>query len=232
MRKTFFGLCMLSAIAGAGQTVVDVDKDNSPMSNRVMYTSGGHPVSTTKYVKITGGSPYLSETWMKGALITPDSIEFSNLRLRLDLLENTVIYLDENNQEMSSVAPISTVSLRDTLTGKVYLFEYSPYIKGAGTDKVWYQVLSSGKVKLYKQYFKHMFETKPYGSSITEESIKTEERYFVLVNGQMTRIKKPKDVLDFVSDKRNELGSFIDSKKLSGKKETDFVSAIEYYNSL
>jgi hypothetical protein len=227
MRAKLLSACILAACSVHGQQTVDVEKNAVSLSSRVFYTAGGHPVSAAKYVRLTGGSPYFSENWMKGAIIVSDSMEYSNLRLRLDLLDNTLLYLNDNNEEMVSVSPINKVSLRDTTTGANYLFTYDD------AHKSWYQVLSMGKVSLYKQHFKQMVENKPYGSSITEQTIRTEERYFIMSNNMLTRIKKPKDIAEQIGGRHYKaVSEYIEKEKLNGKKEKDFVAAIEYYNSL
>lgn len=228
MKHFILSACILGVFSGYGQNVVDVDKNSVPLSNRVFYSTGGHPVSTAKYIKLTSGSPYFKEVWMKGAISTPDSAEYINLRLRLDLLENSLLYLNDKNEEMISVVPINKVSLRDTVTGANYLFVHLP--EDANT---WYQVLTIGKLSLYKQHHKYMSETKAYASSITEQSIRTEERYVVYFNHVLTRIKKPKEIAELVPSKNyRAMMDYIEKEKLSGKKESDFIAAIEYYNSL
>lgn len=226
---------MLAGLTGFGQRIVDVDKNAVALTNNVFYTTGGHPVSSAKYIRIAGGSPYLTETWMKGTIETPDSIEYKNLRLRLDLFENTLLYLNENNEEMVSVMPIGRVSLWDTATvrGKSYYFIHLPAaVAGEGSDKVWYQVLTAGNISLYKQYYKYKYESKAYASSVTEETIRTEERYFIETNNTLTRVKKLKDIADIVPNKKQEVADFIKKEKLGGKKDADYIAVVDYYNSL
>ncbi|MET0392440.1 MAG: hypothetical protein ABW019_04830 [Chitinophagaceae bacterium] len=232
MRKALFLACMFAAYSAFGQNVVDVDKNGVALSNRVFYSAGGHPVSAAKYVRLASGSPYFSEKWMKGAIGVDDSTKYADIRLRLDLVDNTVIYLNDKNEEMVSVATIRQIYLRDTTNGQSYLFTHSSAIPGH-TDKAWYQVLSTGaKATLYKQYSKTMVESKAYASSVTEQTIRTEERYFVAVNNTLARVKKIKDIIELVPDKKTELADYAQKSKLSGKKESDFVALIEYYNSL
>jgi hypothetical protein len=226
-------LCLFTFYSGYNQVVVDVDKARVPVSNQVFYSAGGFPVSIAKYVQLVSGSPYFSETWMKGSVLINDSTEYSNLRLRLDLLEGSLSYLNAANEEMISVQPVKAVSLVDTVSGGSYLFVHSSSVSGSPRlEKTWYQLLTGETVILYKQYFKRMLESKAYASSITEQTIQTEERFFISINNTFTRVKKPNDIAEFVVNKKQALLDFIQKNKLSGKKEADFISAVEYYNSL
>lgn len=226
------GFPLLALQAQAQNNVVDVDKNTKPLDNREFYTNGGFPLSSTKYVKVTGGSPYLSENWMKGTIVTPDGAEFNNLRLKIDLLDNSVVYLNNNGEEMIAVAQLNKIALRDTVTGKTHLLLNSATVPGYIGDKAWLEVLTSGNVTLYKQTTKIISESKAYGSSVTEQNIRSSEKYLVNVGGVITRVKKVKDIADLVPSKKQELLSQIDKEKWSGKKEIDYIKAVEYYNSL
>lgn len=232
MRIILVGLGMLVMIAGSAQNIIDVDKNPGRLPARELYATGGFPLNSAKYIKIASGSPYLSEKWMRGALATADSVEYGNLRLKLDLLDNSVIYLNDKNEEMICSTPVSKITMRDSASGKTYYFISGSSIPGAESVNTWYEVLTSGKVTLYKQHFKDIYETKPYGSSVTEQNIRSSERYFVQVGNSFSRIKKPKDIVDLVPDKKKQVSDFINNQKLSGKKETDYIQTVELYNSL
>jgi hypothetical protein len=233
MRTLFFLLLIAGTCKGYGQNVAPVDYGAIPSTNRVFFSSsGGLPISSQKYNGITSGSPYFREKWMKGTISTDDGTEYTNILLRLDLLENLLTYLDASKQEMSPVIPISKISLRDTMTGQTYVFVHSSSLSGDNSGKIWYQVVVSGKASLYKQFLKEIVEAKSYGSASTEQSIRTEEKYFVKINNSLTRVKKLKDITNQVPDKKQELSDYIDKENLNGKSESDFVALIDYYNSL
>ena len=232
MRHALILFTILLASKTYSQTI-DVDKNTGPLPSRAFYSTGGFPLSSFKYTKVTSGSAYLSDTWMKGALATADSVQYANVRLKLDLLENSIVYMNEKGEEMVCVTPIIKLTLRDTVSGKTYLFVNATVIPGGGNDKIWYEVLTSGKATLYKQYYKEMTETKAYGSSITEQMIRTTERYFIGVNNSVIRIKKPADMVEQLPAKaQKEVSDYIQKNKLNGKKESDYIAALEYYNSL
>ena len=235
MKKLQLFFLLVCASPVNSQVVIDVDRNPVNLSSRLFYTVGNAPFSPAKYVRVVSGSPYFSNSWMKGTLMTKDSAVYSDIRLRLDLIEGTLIYLNEKDEEMVSIAPILEVSLTDTLTEQSYYFVHNSSLNGItnkGDAKSWYQVLTGDAVPLYKQYFKNIDESKPYGSSITEQNIRTSVRYFIVVNKAMVRVKKIKEIPDILFDKRAELQKFINDNKLEGKKDDDYISLMHYYNSL
>ena len=226
-------LPLLALQAQAQNNVVDVDKNTKPLDNREFYASGGFPLSSTKYVQVTGGTPYLSENWMKATIVTPNGNAYNNLRLKVDLIDNSVIYLNPAGEEMVCIAPLNRISLRDTTTGKVFLLESTSSLAGYSGDKGWLELLSGGNLTLYKQTSKSISESKAYGSSVTEQRIRASEKYLVSIGGVVTRIKKVKEIADLVpAAKRQQLLDQIEKEKWSGKKESDYIKAVEYYNSL
>lgn len=228
----FAALCINTGIY-AQQQVIDVDKNPMPLSSRVFYTTGGQPFSSNKYVRLTSGSPYFSDDWMKGYLLTKDSVGYSGMLLKLDLLDNVLIYLNDKNQEFVSSLPMRIVTLKDTVSNRTYIFTHSSSVPGApDKERTWYEVLAQGKAVLYKQYAKSIYESKAYASSITEQSVITDEKYFIGTGSQLIRVKKIKDIPSVLSDKKKELETFINQNRLSGKTSDDYKLLITYYNSL
>ena len=133
MKTILLFFCLSAFYSGYNQVVVDVDKTRIPVSNQVFYSAGGYPVSTAKYVRLVSGSPYFSETWMKGSILINDSTEYGNIRLRLDLLDGSLGYLNAKNEEMISFQTFKGISLVDTVNGGSYLFVHSSAIPGSST---------------------------------------------------------------------------------------------------
>lgn len=230
MKQLIFFVFLLIHSTVFGQKV-NVD-DNSSLDQRTLLTAGGVPLSSTKYYKITGGTPYFSDTWMKGSIVTPQKIEFKNLRLKIDLLENIIIFLSPENEERINTEKVDKIILEDTVNNKGYLFVHSSTLDNNTKSKTWYQVLALGTVNLYKENAKNIYETKPYGSSVTEQTIRDMNRFYVLTNKQFSRIKVPTDILSLLPNHKKEVEEYIKTHKLKGKKEADFQNVVNYYNSL
>jgi hypothetical protein len=233
MRYLPFLLLLLSAIAGYSQTtVVDVNKDDVNVTTTMFYTVGGSPVSSTKYVKVVSGTPYFEDVWMKGRLTLQNGTVYDSLMLKLDMVDNTLLYIGANGETMTATSLIKDATLINS-AGKEYHFIHSSFMGGPSTmQRGWYQALTTGHATLYKYFSKNLIENKPYGSATVEQSIVTVEKFLILNNSVFTWVKKWKELPDLLSDKKNELNAFINSKKLSGKSEADYTELITYYNSL
>lgn len=217
------------------QRVVDVDKEPAKVQGALnyMYTVAGTPFVTAKFSKVVEGSPFFNEQIMHGSIILSEGREYRNVLVRLNLLESQVNYISEKDIEMVATSPIREVVLWDTITHIDHRFIFSDYIET--TDKMekdFYELLQSGKAELYKQYKKKLLENRPYGSATTEQTIQTELRYFVLLNGKWTRARKIKELTALLDNKKTEIQKFISDKKIAGDSQSNFEAMTAYYNTL
>jgi len=237
MRKFLFMLFFWPSITGTTQGVVNVNNVapgtiSTSIRNAFTYLSGGYPVPSTKYVQVVSGSPYFQDSLMKAKLVLSGGRVIDSLLIRLDLVENLVQYISADGTEMVATTPMRGISLFDTISGKQYDFVYSEYMPVQPEEPGWYQVLGYGNVMLYKRIAKKLTESKPYGSSLTEQTIHTTDQYFILSGGIYTRVKKLKELPDLLAGKRNELNALISNKRLSGKSDQDFIDVVSEYNTL
>lgn len=212
---------------------VDVNKEIVNVSPARFFTVGGEPVSNVKYIRVVAGTPYFNEAWMKGSLDLSDGHGYENLWLKIDLTDNTLLYLDADGKEMIATSVIKNVTLIDSVTGKKYNFVYADFIMNTGKIKPgWYQLIASGKASVYKHYAKIINETKPYGSATYEQSIVTASNYFLLTDSVFSEIKRFKALAGMLKNKKDELNQYISNTNLSGKTDADYAELVLYYNSL
>jgi len=217
------------------QKTVDVDKEPARTGGAVnyMYTVAGTPFVTAKFARVVEGSPFFNEQMMRGAIILSEGKEYRNILVRINLLESQVNYIDEKQTEMIATTHIKEVVLWDTVLKKDHRFIFSNYIEATEKpEKDFYELLQTGKAELYKQYKKRIQENRPYGSATTEQTIKTDLRFYILLNGQWTKIKKLKDLPTIFSDKKDEIQKFISDKKLTADNEANYEAVVSFYNSL
>ena len=235
--KRLLIFCAFTSIVlnSISQKTVDVDKPAASTDRAVnyMYTVAGAPFVSTKFARVVEGSPFFNEQMMPGAIILSDGKECKNIKVRLNLLEAQVNYLGSKQNEMIVSSPVKEVVLWDTILKNDHRFIFSDYIGSSQKlEKDFYELLQTGKAELYKQHKKSMLENKPYGSATVEQKIRTDTRYYVLVNGQWTKVKKLKDLPTVFPDKKDEVLKFISDKKLSGDSEANLEAIVSYYNSL
>ncbi len=225
----------LLCFTAASQKTVDVDKEPGRTGGAVnyLYTVAGTPFLSTKFARVVEGSPFFNEKMMRGAVISSEGKEYKNILIRLNLLESQVNFLNDKEIELIASTPIREVVVWDTIFNNDHRFIFSDYIESTNKpEKGFYELLQTGKAELYKQYQKRILENKPYGSATVEQTIQTHLRYCVLVNGKWSKLNKLKDVPSAFPDKKDEVSKFISEKKLSGDNEKNFVTVLNYYNSL
>src|SRR4030095_796380 len=106
-------------------------------------------------------------------------------------------------------------------------FIFSDYIKATDKpEKDFYELLQAGKAELYKQYKKRILENRPYGSATVEQTVQTNLRYYILLNGKWIKLNKLKELPTVFSDKKDEIVKFISDKKLSGDNEKNFEAVV------
>lgn len=232
MRTIYYILFLILSVPCFAQKVVDVSKENLPLTSNLFYTVAGVPFSNYKYVKLVEGSPYFNENWMRGRIMMSKGSVYDSILVRIDLMENALHYLDKEGNEMVATSPVKTIWLSDDITGKNYQFDHSQYMQlDALPDPAWYQVLDSGRVILYKKHIKTINEDKPYSSALVEQKMVTTFTYLLKVNNVLFPVKKLKDLPNLLQDKREELTTFILNKSLAGRSEENYIDLISYYNS-
>ena len=231
---------ILMALAFSGsfaraQQVVDLTNNEYKMTGDGMAVTAvnGLIYSPVKFVKVTAGTPFFKEQWMKGILVAEGGQAYKNLMLRLNLMDNEVNYRDANGQEMVTTSPIKYVILTDSSVGVKYEFALGDQMKNADKSlaRTWFQVLVNGKVSLCLQMNKRIHETIPYGTATTEQDIVTINYYYLQMNNNFTRFKW-EDWQDPFKDKKDQLAQFIKSNHLKGKSAEDYTKLVQYYNTL
>ena len=159
---------------------------------------------------------------------TVNGVPFSNYKY-VKLVEGSPYF---NDSFMRGRIIMSKGSIYDSIAVRIYQFDHSLYMElDPIPTPVWYQLLDSGRVILYKKYVKTINEEKPYNSAILEQKMVTSYTYALKVNNVLFPVKKLKDLPNLLQDKRQELTTFIQIKSLSGRSEVNYIDLISYYNS-
>lgn len=232
MKRLIFCCLLFISLLSFSQTI-DVDKNDKRLAAISNLSTSGAPYINAKFVRVVSGSPFFNEQMMRGILISKDGTEYRNIIIRLNLLESQVNFLNNKQEELIVGTPLQEVTLLDSVNQKNYHFIFSDYVES--TDKVekgFYQILQKGKAGLYAQHKKVLKETRAYNSATYEQNIETYVTYYLLLGGQWKKINKMKDLPALLIDKKTEVQEYINSKRLSGYKQEEVESVINYYNSL
>lgn len=182
-----------------------------------------------KYSKVTDGSPFFSDEWLKGKFYSSDGRVYDNLSLRIDLVENDIYYLNDQSQEMILKTPVRQIILSNILTSQTFTFIKMDQLCQSNS-KIWFQVLDSGKAWLLKTQLKKIIEHKPYGSSVTEENIISNVNYYLFYNQVCYPIKTAIDLWEKLND---QLPGFEEKTKVKGtgkKTEEELIRLTGQFN--
>jgi hypothetical protein len=237
MRLIYLTVFLLAAaICGSGQRVIDVSKESysAYIDGQAMSGVNGLTYSAVKFVRVTSGTPFFKDEFMKGTVVLPEGKAISGVRIRLNLVDNQVNYLNSSGQEMVATNPIKNVILTDTISGTQYYFVYLEELKLQDKifQKVWLQVLVNDKVSLCCQFRKRIHEITAYGSATTEQEILTDYVYLVKVGGEFRVVYKIDELPDLFKDKKEQVSQYIHTNHLKGRSADDFTQVVKYYNSL
>ena len=180
-------------------------------------------------MNLISGTPYFKEQWLKGAVVSAANVSYKPTLLKLDLVDNHVHYLDADGKEMIATTPLKEVTLTDTLTNSSWRFVNSSLLPAFTGVKKWYVQLASGKASLYQHFTKLLSERIPYGSATTEQLISTKEDFFVLHNGILTHVKKAKDLVEILKDRKEVLEQFLKDNKHKST-VAELTAIVELYN--
>lgn len=229
--KSFLCLCFFSFIAAVAlsQQVINVDKDDYNASN-FFYSVGGEPIVKAKFVRLVDGTPFFLDEWLKSTIITPQGKTYNNVQVKLDLMDGQLHYIDPKGMEFIANTPIKEVVLYDSLHNKNFRFISSfslRMLKGG-----WYMPLVEGKVSLFKSFDKTVREQKPYGSAVSEQRIVTKEKFILVYNDQAFYLKNDKEVPSVLTEKKEELETFIKGQNKKLSLQDKLIETINYYNTL
>jgi len=234
MKRILF-IVLLSPFFTFSQKVIDVKKDDAnPIRDGLFYVVAGVPFSPAKYVEVVSGTPFFNEDFMPADLLLAGGGQRKNVPIKLDLYSNDLIYKDSLGNELIATTVIRQATIHDRSTGKDAVFINSKTIKlnGREPEHGWYQLIESGNASLYKKIEKTIKERRAYNSATTEQTIYSANKYFIEAYGVFTEIKKPKEMVEALTDKSKEMEAYISSNKINVKDEKDWKSAVAYYNSL
>lgn len=188
-------------------------------------------VQLDRYANVTG-SPFLNDSFQLAAILLNDGTLAENVKVRLNVLDHELNYLDDQGREMISTQVIRSVVFKTAGndTSSVYVTRHILKDDGGQIPEGWFQLLAKGKAALLKRYHKELKETKAYSSATVDQNIFTEIRYYVWYNRQLTRVKNTADIADAINDAK--LYALVAQQRKNLKTEEDLKATVNYFNNL
>jgi hypothetical protein len=233
MQKQLLILFVLSALIGRSQPPPGrtVSFSPPPVHNN-FYKDADLAVVKDKYPPFASGTPYFIDEWLNADVELEHGETFKDVKMRLDLVENTLQYISPEGRELVASSAIKTVILKDSTGGNQFKFVNSFFLGAKKEKSAWFLELLSGRACFYKQILKSINEPKNYMPGGTEISVNSSEEYFIYADSVLLPVKRIKDVPGLLHYKFKEVNTYMNENKLSGKSESGFIQLIKYYNSL
>lgn len=229
MKQLLSSLLAFVPLFSLAQRSVDVEK--SSVSNSTLFVVGGEPFVNEKFVRLVSGTPYFSKEWMPATGRDANGRTYRSRAIRLDLVDNRVIFLDSTGAEMIATTPLLELTLADTLTGSTYHFvnRVTPELPHKG----WYLLKAEGAATLYQYFLKLLSERQPYGSATTEQTLATMSEFYLVRNGQVYPVKKAKELLPLLADRGNGPEALLKTSTVRSLPAAEQMTVlVNYYNSL
>ncbi len=209
----FFSLITLSATA---QQMGRFHDETS-----AMMTDGlGQPLYTQQKYNWEG-NVFFPATYTLATLTLINGKTYRNIRAKINLLENSLLFTDSANNEYAALFPISRIEFEGQII----------FIKPRG-DTALFQVLDSGRLVLLKKIYITSKDQVGYGSTTVTRVFEQKADYFVYDNTTVAPLDRSRSgLLKRMADDTGRMANFLDQEKPKLKKEADLVRTFRFYNS-
>jgi hypothetical protein len=224
-------LNLMAAIAVLGQARIPVESGPNPF----LADANGKPLYLQQNY-VAEGNPYFRDQYYFAELTTFNGKVYRDVQVKVNLMENQVLYLTEDKKEMISTSIIKRIkfySIPDA-DGSQHLVLES-FNGGLNIENTpIYQVLDSGTYILLKRIVVNYRDIKGYGqSTITRTFEHLETFYCRMPDGSISKLNKGKEaLLEIFGKKRNLVEAFIDKNNLKCRTAKDFQKVFSYANSI
>ncbi|HMK25018.1 MAG TPA: hypothetical protein VK483_03245 [Chitinophagaceae bacterium] len=206
-------------------------------ANPFMKDAFGRPLYLrTNY--IAEGSPFFYDEYCFAEITTTNGKVYPNVKVKIDLVNKSIIYMTESGEEMIATTPINQVKLmifinNETAYGETILRGFNSPMNSA--DGNIYQVLEDGKAKLLKEVIVTYSDTKKYSEATITRVFTKKENFFALFENktELRKVDKNKNsLISMFETKQAEIRNYIENQKLKCKSEQDLIKIFNYYNSI
>jgi hypothetical protein len=182
------------------------------------------------------GSPYFYDKWAPGEARLSDGKTYKDLFLKYDEVSNTLMFKYDLKD---SAMVFQFQPLEFHLKYFDNNSEYGPmFLNGfegidGGSNRTFYQVLSTGKVKLLKREVKTLESRSDFASNSNFKQINTKVYYYVAMDTKITRLKNDKkSLMAAFPGQEDRVKKFIAENDIDWTYDGDLIKLVEYYNTL
>lgn len=190
-------------------------------------------VTSTKRMIVDVKPVYLfNENYLDADIHTPTGKIIPGNKLRLDLQENKLYYL-EGGVEMEVVNPVSAVFFRlpEGENSSIVIFQKGYPAVDKQNENNFYQVLVSGKATLLMDTKFRETEHISFGTGIVNNTEKLLS-YYGASGNKIVQLAKTENIVELLSDRSKEIKEYIQQESIKVKRQPDLAKVFTYYNSL
>jgi hypothetical protein len=206
-------------------------------SNPFMKDVSGRPLFL-RVNYVADGSPYLFDDYNLADITLASGKVYPNIKVKINLAEKEVTYLDEKGAEFVATGPITRIMFYSFVKDgnpheSVVLQGISTEINAPASPV--YQVLENGRALLLKELVVSFTDNKKYGEANITRTFKRKEIYEVLMPGSKIPVKFDRNkeaVAALFGKSQAVIAGYIDKQKLKCRSDADLIQVFKYYNSL
>ena len=172
----------------------------------------------------------LFDDWKSSTIILNNGSEFNNTMVKYNVLRNKFLF-HRNDSTFEFLDDVAEIRMKDDNLNDI-VFKKITNAEIKAQEGSYVQVLSEGKVMLYKHYTRTI-EGENYTNGIftSEKKIIPHNSIWAIVNNKTLSVKTNASFLEeLTSDKIDDVKKYIKEKRLNIKSEKDFAAAISFYN--
>ncbi len=187
----------------------------------------GKPIMNSRVIEVEG-SVFYDEAYKNANVYLANGLELTGIKVKLNLRDNIVYYLNNEGAEMEAVSKIKRI----IFVGEGAIFENGFPAVNNQDARTYYHVIISGKASLLLLTSFVDGEYKAFSSAVTTKQIDKVKEIYGVSPGFITKLTRSEELIQLLSDKSKQVYDFISKNNLKCRKQPDYEKVINYYNSI
>lgn len=201
------------------------------VSQAQAQTNDAGKLNTGEYEGVAG-NPFFIKDWSDGIVRFSSGKESNKFKLKFNAAQNRLL-LQFNGSTFAAESQVKEFVLFTKNKKDSFLFRKGFPVYDRGNSETFYQVLESGKATLLHLAAKDIVEEKEILASKVSRSYTDINLFFIFRDGVLIKIDKESATLpEILSDRGEELKTFIAEQQLKMRTTEDFIKVVRKYNEL
>jgi hypothetical protein len=181
------------------------------------------------------GSPFLSEEFTDGSLITTDSVMYNNIPLRYNIFNDEMEFLQNTPGAVPMVISNPRKFIYFILEDKVFI--YTAFLNNNKPGSGYFEVLNEGRCQvLLRRNTVYAEEEKSQGYNYTKPArfeVKNHQYYLRINNNIPEEFSLRRgSILQIFSNKKSDIEHFVKENRLSYRDINHVIRITDYYSQL